>query len=149
MTLVLVIDDDPAVRRALERVFLKHGHQVLLAADGEQGLRLWRERGADLVLLDIHMPGTNGIEVLVQLRGLSPRLPVIVMSGGDQTRDLDLLGDAELLGASAVLSKPFTLDEVFSLMNRLCGGSIPSSAAGADRVENFRGGAPAKGSAGA
>jgi CheY-like chemotaxis protein len=149
VALILVVDDDLAVRRALERVFLNRGHQVLLAADGGQGLRVWRERGADLVLLDIHMPGTNGIEVLVQLRGLAPRLPVIVMSGGYQTQKLDLLGDAELLGASAVLRKPFTLEEIFSLVDRLCGDGIPSSPGEADRVGDFRGGPPASGSAGA
>jgi CheY-like chemotaxis protein len=130
VALILVVDDDPAVRRALERVFLKRGHQVRLAADGEEGLRVWREQGADVVLLDIHMPHTNGIEVLVQLRGLAPRLPVIVMSGGDQTQELDLLGDAELLGASAVLRKPFTLDEIFGLVDRLSGPAASGSAGG-------------------
>ena len=85
MALILVMDDDADVRRSLERVLVSRGHQVLLAADGGEGLRTWRERGADLVLLDIHMPNTDGIEVLVQLRGKAPRLPVIVISGGDQT----------------------------------------------------------------
>jgi CheY-like chemotaxis protein len=117
MSRILVVDDDAAVRRALERVLSRHGHEVLLAADGGQGLRRWREEGADLVLLDIHMPNTDGIEVLVQLRGLAPRLPVIVMSGGDQTKQLDLLGDAKLLGARAVLKKPFTLAEIFGVID--------------------------------
>jgi CheY-like chemotaxis protein len=122
VTLILVVDDDPGIRRSLERVFRSRGHQVALAADGGQGLRVWRERGADLVLLDIHMPETNGIEVLVQLRGLAPRLPVIMMSGGDQTRRLDLLGDAQLLGASAVLRKPFTLAEIVGVVDRAMEG---------------------------
>lgn len=121
MALILVVDDDPGVRRSLERVLESRGHQVLLAADGGQGLRIWRERGADLVLLDIHMPDTDGIEVLVQLRGLARALPVIVMSGGDQTRRLALLGDAKLLGAWALLKKPFTLGEVIGLVNRAVG----------------------------
>jgi CheY-like chemotaxis protein len=117
VALILVVDDDPAVRRALERVLQSRGHQVLLAADGRQGLRIWRERGADLVLLDIHMPDMDGIEVLVQLRGLAPRLPVIVMSGGDQTRSLDLLGmpSSRRFG---VLKKPFTLNEVVGVVDR-------------------------------
>jgi CheY-like chemotaxis protein len=108
-------------------VLESRGHQVLLAVDGGEGLRTWRERGADLVLLDIHMPDTDGIEVLVQIRGRAPSLPVIVMSGGDQTRYLDLLGDAQLLGASAVLRKPFTLDEVVSVVDGKLG---PAAGAG-------------------
>ena len=118
MSLILVVDDDAGVRRSLERLLVSRGHEVLLACDGGQGLRTWRDRGADLVLLDIHMPDTDGIEVLVQLRAQAPRLPVIVISGGDQTRDLDLLGDARLLGANAVLSKPFTLDEIMGAVDR-------------------------------
>ena len=118
MALILVVDDDAGVRRSVERVLQSRGHQVLLAADGGEGLRTWRERGADLVVLDIHMPNTDGIEVLVQLRGLAPRLPVIVISGGVQTRNLDLLADAKLLGASAVLQKPFTLDEILGAVDR-------------------------------
>jgi CheY-like chemotaxis protein len=118
MALILVVDDDAGVRRSMERVLQSRGHQVLLAADGGEGLRTWREHGADLVVLDIHMPDTDGIEVLVQLRGLAPRLPVIVISGGVQTRNLDLLADAKLLGASAVLQKPFTLDEILGAVDR-------------------------------
>ncbi len=125
MALILVVDDDAGVRRSVERVLQSRGHEVLLAGDGAEGLRTWRERGADLVLLDIHMPDTDGIEVLVQLRGLAPRLPVIVMSGGVQTRNLDLLADAKLLGASAVLRKPFTLDEI---MNAIDGAVRPADA---------------------
>jgi CheY-like chemotaxis protein len=115
---ILVVDDDPGIRRSLSRVFERRGHQLQLAPDGGQGLRLWREGGADVVLLDIHMPEVDGIEVLVQLRGLAPELPVIVMSGGDQTQRLDLLGDAKLLGAWALLRKPFTLDEVIEVVDR-------------------------------
>jgi DNA-binding NtrC family response regulator len=115
---ILVVDDDPGIRRSLSRVLERRGHQLQVAPDGRQGLRLWREGGADVVLLDIHMPEVDGIEVLVQLRGLAPELPVIVMSGGDQTRRLDLLGDAHLLGAWALLRKPFTLDEVIEVVER-------------------------------
>ena len=118
MALILVVDDDPGIRRSLERVLHSRGHRTLLAVDGGEGLRVWREHGADLVMLDIHMPDTDGIEVLVQLRGSAPGLPVIVMSGGDQTSRLDLLADAKLLGAWAVLRKPYTLDEVLGLVTR-------------------------------
>jgi CheY-like chemotaxis protein len=118
VALILVVDDDPGIRRSLSRVFERRGHQLLVADDGGQGLRVWREHKADVVLLDIHMPEMDGIEVLVQLRGLAPDLPVIVMSGGDQTSRLDLLGDAKLLGAWALLRKPFTLDEVTEVVDR-------------------------------
>jgi CheY-like chemotaxis protein len=107
---ILIIDDDAQVRTVLGSVLTKSGHQVTTAANGAIGLRLWREHGADLVLTDIQMPETDGIEVILQLRTYAPHLPVIAMSGGDRSGDLDLLGDARLLGAVALLKKPFSAD---------------------------------------
>ncbi len=105
---ILLIEDDAAVRGILSRMLEASGYAVIQATNGADGLRLWREQGADLVLTDIQMPDMNGIEVIVQLRAFAPHLPVIAMSGGGQSRDLDLLGDAKLLGAVGVLYKPFT-----------------------------------------
>lgn len=73
-----------------------------------EGPRLWREQGADLVLTDIQMPGINGIEVMLQLRSRAPKLPVIAVSGGVRSRDLELLGTVGLIGAVGLLQKPFT-----------------------------------------
>jgi len=113
MTLnILVIEDDPQISDALARLLSESGHQVTTAAGGAAGLRLWREQGAGLVLTDIRMPGMSGIDVILQLRAEAPRLPVIVMSGGDRSGDRDLLGMVGLLGAVAVLPKPFTMDEL-------------------------------------
>ncbi len=105
---ILLIEDDAAVRGILSRMLEASGYAVIQATNGADGLRLWREQGADLVLTDIQMPDMNGIEVIVQLRAFAPHLPVIAMSGGGQSRDLDLLGDTKLLGAVGVLYKPFT-----------------------------------------
>ena len=58
------------------------------------------------------MPGKSGLELLLELRALDPRLPVIAMSGGDSSKQLDLLGSAGLLGAVAVMQKPYTVDEL-------------------------------------
>ena len=118
---VLVIDDNVALLRAVERYLTDGGHQVVVASGGMDGMRRWREGGADIVLMDIHMPDFDGIELLAQFRGLAPALPVIMMSGGQQTRDLGLLGDALLLGARATLSKPFTLEE----LDQVLGSVLP------------------------
>jgi len=60
----------------------------------------------------MQMPGKSGLELLLELRALDPRLPVIAMSGGDSSKQLDLLGSAGLLGAVAVMLKPYTVDEL-------------------------------------
>jgi len=121
MARILIIDDEAALRDVLARLFEREGHEVCTAGDGVQGLQLWREQGAAVVILDIHMPRSDGIETLVQLRALAPALPVIVISGGDQTRALGLLGDARLLGATRTLAKPFPLSELTAAVNGLLG----------------------------
>jgi CheY-like chemotaxis protein len=121
MASILVIDDERAVRESLAKILRREGHEVRMAASGEEGLRMWREQGAAVVILDIHMPGFDGIEMLVQLRALEPLLPVIVISGGDQTHTLGLLGDAKLLGAVRALAKPFSLSEITAAVNHALG----------------------------
>ena len=82
------------------------------AAPGGPDGPLRREEGAGLVLTDIRMPEMSGIDVIHRLRAEAPRLPVIVMSGGDRSSDRDLLGMVGLLGTVGLLPKPFTLDEL-------------------------------------
>jgi DNA-binding response OmpR family regulator len=121
MPRILVVDDDPAVRGAILRALERKGHDVRLAATGLEGARLWRDAPADLVVLDIHMPEMDGIELLVQLRSLNPTVPILMVSGGSQTQRYDLLRDSRLLGATAELTKPFSLSEFYAVVERLLG----------------------------
>jgi CheY-like chemotaxis protein len=123
MSRILVVDDDPAVRSALQRALERRGHEVRLAATGLEGARMWREAPADLVVLDVHMPEMDGLELLVQLRALQPTVPVLMVSGGIQTQRLELLRSSHLLGATAELGKPFTLTDLYAAVDRLLGGS--------------------------
>lgn len=123
MSRILVVDDDPGVRGALARALERRGHEVTLAANGIEGARLWREAASDLVILDIHMPEMDGIELLAQLRSLHPTVPILMVSGGAQTRKLDLLRSSQLMGATAELGKPFTLAELYGAVDRLLANS--------------------------
>ena len=109
---ILVIDDEDQVRGSMVRVLQRLGYDATGAEDGEAGLRHVRANPTDLVITDMQMPGKSGLEVLLELRSLDPRLPVIAMSGGDSSKQLDLLGSAGLLGAVAVMMKPYTMDEL-------------------------------------
>jgi CheY-like chemotaxis protein len=122
MSRILVVDDSEPVRNTLLRILeSRQHHEVLLAASGLEALEIWHERGADLVMLDVHMPDVDGIELLLQFRALAPTLPMIVMSGGDQTGRVGILEDAVLLGATAALPKPFHVQQVLDLVARLLG----------------------------
>lgn len=109
-----MIEDEPRLREAVVRMLRRAGYEAIQAANGAEGLRLWRQMGADLVMTDIQMPEKSGIEVVLELRAFAPTLPVIAMSGGTRSQDLDLLGDVKLLGAVAMLEKPFSYNELMA-----------------------------------
>ena len=109
---ILVVDDEQQVRGSMVRLLQRLGYDAAGVEDGEAALRHVRAHSTALVITDMQMPGKSGLELLLELRALDPRLPVIAMSGGDSSKQLDLLGSAGLLGAVAVLLKPYTVDEL-------------------------------------
>lgn len=113
---LLVIDDDEAMRRALARLLKEAGYDVTTAPDGAAGLAEYRAAPADLVIVDLYMPGKEGLETLVQLRREFPKAVVIAMSGN---RNLDLmLRAAEKLGAVLTIAKPFEPGEMLTLVQK-------------------------------
>jgi DNA-binding NtrC family response regulator len=121
MALILVIDDLEALRRVLQRMLESRRHRVLLAANGLEGLELWRERSPGLVMLDMDRPDRESIGALRQFRAVAPTLPIIAMSAGGPKGRFDMLGEARRLGATAALMKPFQLREVTNLIARVVG----------------------------
>ena len=105
-TVVLVVDDEPLVRRAARAMLERQGVEVLEASDGEQALEVYeahRDR-VHVVLLDLAMPRMDGQETLRRLRESSPNVPVLLMSGYDED---NVTGGALSRGASGFLQKPF------------------------------------------
>lgn len=105
MQRILVIDDDLAVTRLLKRGLFYEGFSVILAGSGEAGLALAREFPPDLVVLDIILPGIDGLEVLRRLHAADPQLPVIILTAKDTSADQVLGLEA---GADDYVVKPFT-----------------------------------------
>jgi DNA-binding NtrC family response regulator len=118
---IMVVDDDAGIRRSLHTLLSRAGHEVLQAADGLEAIRLWRTGGADLVITDLHMPNKDGIQTILELLTHTPGVPIIAMSGGGQTKRLDLLGNVTLLGSVLTIEKPFTLSEMMSVVRRALG----------------------------
>src|SRR6266571_1748002 len=121
MARILVIDDDPDIRDTVRRILESRGHSVETASDGAAGIGHIAQRAPDLVITDIFMPGQDGIETLVELRKAFPTLKVIAMSGGAGGGLINLLHDAELLGADRTIPKPFTPRELITAVNELTG----------------------------
>ena len=115
---IMVVDDDASIRRTLQILLSKAGYEVMQARDGLEAVRLWRDRGGDLVITDLHMPEKDGIETIIELLSYSPGIRIIAMSGGGQTKRLDLLGNMALLGTVLTIEKPFTLTEMMTMVSR-------------------------------
>jgi CheY-like chemotaxis protein len=106
---VLVIDDEPAVRKITERILGALGFEPIVAPDGRQGLELVRERGDALVavLMDLTMPNMDGETAFREIRSLRPQLPVVLMSGYNEQ---DAIARFAGKGLAGFLQKPFTVD---------------------------------------
>jgi two-component system response regulator MprA len=114
--LVLVADDDRAVREALERALQLNGFDVALAADGNEALLAATERTPDALILDVMMPGYDGLDVTRRLRREGNRTPILLLTArdavGDRVEGLDA-------GADDYLPKPFALEELLARLRAL------------------------------
>lgn len=116
MARILVIDDEDAIRRMLRIAFEHNGHQVFELPSGRDAVRLHSETPVDLVITDINMPDTDGLEVVRALRLQDPRPKVIVISGAEGALHDRTFHMAELLGAFVTLRKPFDLGAMLSVV---------------------------------
>ncbi len=118
MERILVVDDDPAVTSLLKRGLSYEGFTVDTAGSGEEALKIAREQPPDLVILDIMMPGMDGMEVLRRLRAADPELPVLFLTArdapADQVRGLEA-------GADDYVVKPFTFEVLVARVRACCG----------------------------
>jgi two-component system, OmpR family, response regulator MprA len=113
---VLVVDDEPAVRTALERALRLEGYDVELAADGAEALQRLSLHTPDAVVLDVLMPKVDGLEVCRRLRAADDRTPVLMLTARDSIGDRVAGLDA---GADDYLVKPFALEELHARLRAL------------------------------
>jgi two-component system, OmpR family, response regulator MprA len=113
---ILVVDDEPAVREALERILRLDGFEVALAGDGREAVRSQAIAPADAVLLDVLMPGLDGLEVCRRMRDTGDRTPVLMLTARDEVGDRVAGLEA---GADDYLPKPFALEELLARVRAL------------------------------
>ena len=113
---ILVVDDDPNVLRVMKRGLVYAGYNVDEASTGESALASARDRPPDLVILDVMLPGVDGLEVCRRLRQVSPQLPILLLTARDRVPDRVAGLDA---GADDYLVKPFAFDELLARVRAL------------------------------
>ena len=105
---LLVVDDDANIRQIMRLLLESAGYRVFCAADGGEAIKLLSGRSFDLVLTDMLMPGSDGLELLAAVKKSGSNTRVLAMSGGGMIGVADYLKVAKKLGAHGVLEKPFT-----------------------------------------
>jgi two-component system response regulator MprA len=113
---ILVVDDEPAVREAVDRALRLEGYDTELAADGAEALEALADRAPDALVLDLLMPHVDGLEVCRRLRAAGDRTPVLVLTARDAVPDRVRGLDA---GADDYLVKPFALEELLARLRAL------------------------------
>lgn len=108
---VLVLDDDLFMRKLIQMLLQRDGHQVFHAANTDEAFSILREHKLDIITCDLMMPGINGLEFLLQIKNHPEysSIPVIVITAAGLT---DAITQARLLGAAHVIEKPFSEEDI-------------------------------------
>jgi nitrogen regulation protein NR(I) len=115
LSTVLIIDDDDQLRKSFEKLLMEEGFTVKSAASGEAGLNLVNEEAPDLVILDIRLPGMNGLETFEAIRKIEPKLPVIIMTAYGTT---ETAIEATKMGAFDYILKPFEIPDMLGVIGQ-------------------------------
>jgi CheY-like chemotaxis protein len=109
---ILLVDDDDLSRGTIHQMLERAGHQVTSTDRGSEALQMFEARRPDLVVTDLIMPDTDGLELIQALRKLEPMVKILAISGGGRVNANEYLNVARKFGALAVLAKPFSNQEL-------------------------------------
>lgn len=112
MKKILIIDDEAHILLMLKKMLERAGYEISLAANGMEGLEMFKRSPSDLVITDIIMPEKEGLETIREMKRLHSGLKIIAMSGGGKITADNYLQTAKLFGASRILEKPFTQQQM-------------------------------------
>jgi CheY-like chemotaxis protein len=119
MANILLVDDDDAIRKVLRITLTRLGHAVEEVSNGSTAWAKFEARPADVVIMDLIMPETEGLETIRQFKRNGAQTKILAISGGGRMDARDLLTIAQQLGADKALAKPFTQEELITALNGL------------------------------
>ena len=126
MAVIVVVDDDPTIQMIAAELLRQGDHAVVAATDGDEALRVLAAMKVDLVVMDMLMPNKDGLETIIEARGLYPDLRILAISSGGRVGVGDLLRMARLLGANETYVKPLRLDTFSATVDRMLAEPRPT-----------------------
>ncbi len=119
MARILIIDDEAMIRNLLVQILEREGYETVTASGGKDGIKIYRENPADLIITDLLMPEKDGIETIMELRRDFQDVKIIAMSGGGKIDPETYLEIAKTMGAIEIITKPFGLRELLEKVQEL------------------------------
>jgi len=119
MAHILLVDDDPLLRKVLQATLEAQGYQIVAVDDGKAALNVFSPQKFDIVITDLVMPEMDGLEFILRLRKDYAAVPILALSGGGRSRNMEVLEHAGAFGATAVLPKPFLPEQLVQLVATL------------------------------
>ena len=119
MSGILIVEDDKDLREMLKSSLLKRKYTVLEASNGKEAFLRFKPSVVDLIITDIIMPEEDGLKVIMQLRELKPEVKIIAISGGGKAGPGNYLNLARALGADEIFTKPFSITNLLSRIDRI------------------------------
>jgi len=119
MARILIIDDEAMIRDLLVNILEREGYETITASGGKDGIKIYRENPADLIITDLLMPEKDGIETIMELRRDSQDVKIIAMSGGGKIDPETYLQIAKNMGAIETIAKPFDRKELLKTVQEL------------------------------
>jgi CheY-like chemotaxis protein len=119
MSRILVVDDNTSMREAVCEMLQQAGYEALSVENGRLAVNIHRSDPVDLIITDLFMPDTDGLEIIYQFRHEFPDVKIIAISGGGSRGLVELLSVAKKMGAQRALMKPFSWEDLISAVQEL------------------------------
>ena len=119
MATILIMDDEEAILGFLKERLIYEGFNILTALDGIEGLKLFNDNQIDFVITDIIMPSKGGIETIIEMKTICPKIQIIAMSGGGRNLPENYLEIVKHLGAKYTFAKPFKTSDLVTAVYEL------------------------------
>jgi DNA-binding response OmpR family regulator len=127
MSRILVVDDNTSMREAVCEMLQQAGYETISMENGRLAVQAHRSDPIDLLITDLFMPDTDGLEIINQFRHEFPKVKIIAVSGGGSRGLIELLAVAKRMGAQRALMKPFSREELLAAVQELLDQPTPTN----------------------